>query len=51
MTLAEKQHESSPEFNYHLLRNALDGFSKNLTELDPQEYQQVHRKAGTESRS
>lgn len=45
MTLAEKQHESSPEFNYHLLRNALDGFSKNLTQLDPQEYQQVHRKA------
>ncbi|MCG8025690.1 MAG: nitrogen fixation protein NifM [Candidatus Thiodiazotropha endolucinida] len=45
MTLAEKQHETPPEFNYHLLRNSLDGYGKNLSQLDPQEYNQVYRKA------
>jgi peptidyl-prolyl cis-trans isomerase C len=45
MTPAEKQEELSPEFNYHLLRNALNGYQKNLTQLDPNEYQQVYRQA------
>lgn len=49
MTLAEKQPPSfeqlTPEFSYHLLRNALDGYRKNLSQLDPNEYAQVHRKA------
>jgi peptidyl-prolyl cis-trans isomerase C len=45
MTLAEKQPEITPEFSYHLLRNALDGYQKNLSQLDPNEYTQVHRKA------
>lgn len=45
MTLAEKQPETTPEFSYHLLRNALDGYRKNLSQLDPNEYTQVHRKA------
>ena len=45
MTLAEKQPQSPPGFNYHLLRNALDGYRKNLSQLDPTEYAQVHRKA------
>ena len=45
MSLAEKQNAPLPEFNYHLLRNALNGFSKNLSQLDPQEYQQVHYRA------
>jgi peptidyl-prolyl cis-trans isomerase C len=45
MTLAEKQPEISPEFSYHLLRNALDGYHKNLSQLDPNEYAQVQRKA------
>ncbi|MES9813447.1 MAG: nitrogen fixation protein NifM [Candidatus Thiodiazotropha sp.] len=43
--MAEKQHEGSPEFNYHLLRNALNGFSKNLSQLDPMEYRQAYHKA------
>jgi peptidyl-prolyl cis-trans isomerase C len=45
MTLAEKQPEITPEFSYHLLRNALSGFQKNLSQLDPNEYAQVQRKA------
>lgn len=45
MTLAEKQSGISPEFSYHLLRNALDGYHKNLSQLDPNEYRQVMRKA------
>ncbi len=45
MTLAEKQPEITPEFSYHLLRNALSGYRKNLSQLDPNEYAQVHRKA------
>ncbi len=43
--MSEKHHEENPEFNYHLLRTALDGFSKNLGQLDPTEYKQVYRKA------
>jgi peptidyl-prolyl cis-trans isomerase C len=46
MTLAEKQPEITPEFSYHLLRHALNGYGKNLRQLDPNEYTQVHRKAG-----
>jgi peptidyl-prolyl cis-trans isomerase C len=45
MPLAEIQQESSPEFSYHLLRNALNDFGKNLQQLDANEYQQVHQKA------
>jgi peptidyl-prolyl cis-trans isomerase C len=45
MTLAEKQLESQPEFNYHMLRNALNDYQKNLTQLEPPEYQAVHHKA------
>ena len=49
MTLVEKQPritpQHTPEFNYHLLRNALDGYRKNPSQLDPNEYNQVHRKA------
>jgi peptidyl-prolyl cis-trans isomerase C len=45
MTLAEKQPEITPEFSYHLLRNALNGYRKNLSQLDPHEYAQVQLKA------
>jgi peptidyl-prolyl cis-trans isomerase C len=45
MSLNAKQRRDLPEFNYHLLRNALDGFRKNLTNLEPQEYEQVYRKS------
>jgi len=45
MTPAKQQSETSPEFNYHLLRNALGGYKKNLSQLEPPEYQQVYRKA------
>jgi peptidyl-prolyl cis-trans isomerase C len=45
MTLAEKHSEISPEFSYHLLRNALNGYRKNLSQLDPSEYQEVFDKA------
>ncbi len=37
--------ERSAEFNYHLLRNALENFSKNIAELDAAEYQQAFAKA------
>ncbi len=43
--LAEKPDEANPEFNYHLLRNALEGFSRNLADLTPEQYQQVEEKA------
>ncbi len=45
MTLAEKQPDITPEFSYHLLRNALNGYRKNLSQLEPNEYTQVYRKA------
>lgn len=45
MTLINKEQDDSPEFSYHLLRNALDGFSKNLSQLDTHEYQQAYNKA------
>lgn len=45
MTLTEQPHADSPAFNYHLLRNALKGFSKNLSQLDPREFRQVQHKA------
>lgn len=45
MTLAQKQPEITPEFSYHLLRSALNGYRKNLSQLDPSEYTQVYRKA------
>jgi peptidyl-prolyl cis-trans isomerase C len=44
MSLTDKQN-ISPEFSYHLLRNALDGYGKNLSELDPGEYRKVYNKA------
>ena len=45
MTLPGEKQENSPAFSYHLLRNALNGFSKNLSQLDPDEFQHVYRKA------
>jgi peptidyl-prolyl cis-trans isomerase C len=45
MTLAEKQLETQPEFNYHMLRNALNDYQKNLSQLEPVEYQAVYHKA------
>ncbi len=33
------------EFNYHLLRQALDTYSKNIPQLSDEEYQQIHGKA------
>ncbi len=48
MSLVEQHPESEiiPEFNYHMLRIALKDYQKNLGQLDPVEYRQVHRKAG-----
>jgi peptidyl-prolyl cis-trans isomerase C len=45
MNLAEKMPEPSQEFSYHLLRNALNDFGKNLPQLDQMEYEQVYAKA------
>jgi peptidyl-prolyl cis-trans isomerase C len=45
MTLAERQYEVTSEFSFHLLRYALEGFNKNLSQLESDEYQQVYRKA------
>lgn len=36
-----KHVDDLPEFNYHLLRNALNSFGKNLQQLEPEEYKQV----------
>lgn len=36
-----KHVDDLPEFNYHLLRNALNTFGKNLQQLKPEEYEQV----------
>ncbi|OGT89029.1 MAG: nitrogen fixation protein NifM [Gammaproteobacteria bacterium RIFOXYA12_FULL_61_12] len=36
---------STPEFSYHLLRNALESYRKNLSQLSPEELGQVQRKA------
>jgi peptidyl-prolyl cis-trans isomerase C len=45
VTLSKKQQELSPEFSYHLLRNALKDFDKNLGQLKSEEYEQIYRKA------
>lgn len=36
---------STPEFSYHLLRNALNTFGKNLAQLAPSEYNKIVSKA------
>jgi peptidyl-prolyl cis-trans isomerase C len=43
--LAMKQGYDIPEFNYHLLRNSLNKFSKNLAELRSDEYEKVLQSA------
>jgi peptidyl-prolyl cis-trans isomerase C len=45
VNLAEQQTNSSPAFSYHMLRNALNSFKKNLVQLNPAEYDQVFRSA------
>ena len=45
MELVGKQQEYSPEFSYHLLRNALNDYGKNLLQLEPEEYERVLHKA------
>lgn len=45
MNAIPKLQVSKPEFTYHLLRNALNTFGKNISQLDPAEYQQVVNKA------
>jgi peptidyl-prolyl cis-trans isomerase C len=46
MSLAAKpQNPLDTVFNYHLLRHALERFGKNLSQLAPNEHQQVQRKA------
>lgn len=42
--MSEKQ-QQSPEFSYHLLRNALNDYGKNLVQLEPDEHRNVYRKA------
>jgi peptidyl-prolyl cis-trans isomerase C len=45
MELAQNQQQHSPEFSYHLLRNALNDYGKNLEQLEPDEYGRVYQKA------
>lgn len=45
MNLAEKTSDTSPVFNYHMLRNALSKYQKNLTQLDPVEHETVYKSA------
>lgn len=44
MQLVEKQ-QHTPEFSYHLLRNALNDYGKNLPQLESDEYGKVYQKA------
>lgn len=37
--------QNPPEFNYHLLRNALNDFSKNHSQLNAEQYEKIHHKA------
>jgi peptidyl-prolyl cis-trans isomerase C len=43
MNLAEKNSDSSPVFSYHMLRNALSKYQKNLTQLNPAESDAVYK--------
>ncbi len=43
--LAIKQGYDIPEFNYHLLRNSLNKYSKNLAQLNSDEYEKVLQSA------
>jgi peptidyl-prolyl cis-trans isomerase C len=45
MILPGNEREESPEFNYHLLRNALQDFNRNPLQLDTDEYRQAYAKA------
>jgi peptidyl-prolyl cis-trans isomerase C len=45
MNLAAKTSDTSPVFNYHMLRNALSKYQKNLTQLDPVEYEAAYKSA------
>ncbi|MCG7977817.1 MAG: nitrogen fixation protein NifM [Candidatus Thiodiazotropha endolucinida] len=45
MILGGQQSKTSPEFNYHLLRNALERFGRNPGQLEPEEFQQVYTTA------
>jgi len=45
MDMPGKQPDSSPEFNYHLLRNALEHDSRNPGQLEPEAYREVYRRA------
>jgi peptidyl-prolyl cis-trans isomerase C len=45
MNLAEKNSDSSPVFGYHMLRNALSKYQKNLTQLNPAESDAVYKVA------
>jgi len=41
MMLSANKPSETPEYNYHLLRGALERFHKNLTELNSSQYQQA----------
>ncbi len=43
--LAMKNEYDIPEFNYHLLRNSLNKYSKNLAQLNSEEYEKVLQSA------
>jgi peptidyl-prolyl cis-trans isomerase C len=46
MSLSSMKHvDDLPGFNYHLLRNALNTFGKNLQQLEPEEYKRVIQSA------
>ncbi|MET0116823.1 MAG: nitrogen fixation protein NifM [Sedimenticola sp.] len=45
MILSKQKNDHNPEFNYHLLRSALDGYGKNLSQLDEEQCQAAYHKA------
>lgn len=45
MGLSGKHRETCREFSYHLLRNSLEGFSRNPGQLDPEAFREVQRRA------
>lgn len=43
--MADQFVDNVPEFGYHLLRNALDAYGKNLTQISSSEYEDIYSRA------
>lgn len=43
--MTDQLSDQAPEFSYHLLRNALDTYGKNLTQISSSEYENIYSRA------